>query len=397
LPPVAYTLRWRALLGREAALNLLGDRDAEQADLDALDALADRLDDDARRAEAHYRRQVLFGRTGNFRADLSIGAQALAEARRTGNLALEARILGDTIVAHTRLHELDAARSLLDSALACARASGDSYALGVTLKHLGVHYAETGEIAQAIELNREVTELARQSGDRALECSPRGNLGYCYALLGLYREARAELERAVRLAESIGNRRDRSYHLANLGWTHLRSGDGRTARRLLEEALVGMNATGDESGRAWVHVYMAELAEASGDVSAAARRYAQAQDGFNALDARPLAIQATAGLARAALAQAQFDSARGYVHQVWEYLSGHGAEGIELATLCYQTCADLFDALGEAATARAAVEAGYHELMARAEKITKPEWRASFLENVAEHRAIVELWERSRA
>jgi len=40
------------------------------------------------------------------------------------------------------------------------------------------------------------------------------------------------------------------------------------------------------------------------------------------------------------------------------------------------------------------VEAGYRELTARAEKISNAEWRKSFLENVPEHRTIVEMWER---
>ena len=61
--------------------------------------------------------------------------------------------------------------------------------------------------------------------------------------------------------------------------------------------------------------------------------------------------------------------------------------------LGYQTCADLFDALGEGEQARAAVQAGHRELMARAEKISDPEWRRPFLGDVPEHPTIVELWE----
>ena len=32
--------------------------------------------------------------------------------------------------------------------------------------------------------------------------------------------------------------------------------------------------------------------------------------------------------------------------------------------------------------------------MERAEKISDPEWRKSFLENIPEHRALVDMWER---
>jgi hypothetical protein len=106
-------------------------------------------------------------------------------------------------------------------------------------------------------------------------------------------------------------------------------------------------------------------------------------------------VDCTAGLARCSLAQGQLEAAREFALEVWNHLSVHGPDGLELPTLCYQTCADIFDALGESENSRAAIEAGYRDLMVRAEKISDVEWRKSFLDNVSEHRAIVELWERS--
>ena len=51
-------------------------------------------------------------------------------------------------------------------------------------------------------------------------------------------------------------------------------------------------------------------------------------------------------------------------------------------------------ALDDPATSRRALEAGYRELRECADKISNPKWPKSFLENVPEHRAIVEMWER---
>jgi hypothetical protein len=80
------------------------------------------------------------------------------------------------------------------------------------------------------------------------------------------------------------------------------------------------------------------------------------------------------------------------VTELWNALATGAAKG-EFPLLSYQTCADLFDALGDAEQARAAIEAGYRELMARAKKISDPEWRKAFLNDVPEHRAMVEMWE----
>jgi hypothetical protein len=41
----------------------------------------------------------------------------------------------------------------------------------------------------------------------------------------------------------------------------------------------------------------------------------------------------------------------------------------------------------------AILEAGYKFLMERAEKITNPEWKKSYLENFPEHREIVAKWQ----
>ena len=50
--------------------------------------------------------------------------------------------------------------------------------------------------------------------------------------------------------------------------------------------------------------------------------------------------------------------------------------------------------LGEAKKSRAAVQAGYNELMARAGTLSDPDWRRTYLENIPEHRQMVAWWER---
>ena len=66
---------------------------------------------------------------------------------------------------------------------------------------------------------------------------------------------------------------------------------------------------------------------------------------------------------------------------------------MEFPLLGYETCADVFSATGHAALTRHVIEAGYRELMARADRISLPEWRQSFLEHIPEHRRIQTRWE----
>jgi class 3 adenylate cyclase/tetratricopeptide (TPR) repeat protein len=397
LPPVAQEARWRALLGREAALDRLGDRAAQQADVQALLALAENLDDDARRAEAFYRQAIWCGSMGDYRAQLAAAEQALAAARRSGQPALEGLALARMIGAYSRQGELDAAWARVDEALDRVRAAGDDAALAAVLRTIAIHYYESGDVARAVQLNTEAAASARRAGDRAQDAVLLGNLGYGLAALGLAKRALPALDQALRLHESIGNRRGRAYVLQNLGWAHARAGDGRSARRLEEEALRELTAVGDTFGRAACLQYLGYIAEQAGDAAGAARRFSEAHEEFSRAGARANALDCTAGLARCALAQGEPEAARQAAAEVWQHLVNHGPAGMELPGLAYLTCAEVFEALDEPVPAREALAAGYREVMARAEKISDPEWRQSFLENVPEHRALVAQWERGQA
>lgn len=108
-----------------------------------------------------------------------------------------------------------------------------------------------------------------------------------------------------------------------------------------------------------------------------------------------VAAEALAGMARCAFAQGDLEGAKRHASELWAHLQIQGSKAtMEMPALTYQTCADIFDALGEPELARAALEAGHRDVMGRAEKISDPEWRKSFLENIPEHRALVDLWER---
>jgi tetratricopeptide (TPR) repeat protein len=274
---------------------------------------------------------------------------------------------------------------------------GDDAALMQGLGSAAGVVGDLGDLARGVELKQDAVEAARRIGDRLREGLWLGNLGYDYVQLGLYKQGRAASEQALAVNQALGARRGRAYNLQNLGLCFLRLGDGRAARAALEESLRELTAVGDEFGRAASLHYLALEYERSGDYGGAARRYHEAAEGFSKVELPDYLHAAQAGLARSAFAQGQLEEARAQVEMVWQYLEKQGAGGMEFPVWAYLTCAELFDGLGEAEEAHAATEAGYHELMARAGKISNPDWRQTFMEQVPEHRELVELWERHRA
>jgi class 3 adenylate cyclase/predicted ATPase len=392
LPPIDRERRWRGLLGREEVLGILGEPEEQRTDQAALLELAKEFDDDDRLAEV-YRRQAAFLRAaGDYRATLRAVDEAVTAARRAGNLLIEARALGEKTFAQTRLGEMSAARVSAEEALARAEESKDERTLAFTLSRVGVYYAESDDPARAAQLRLQQVAIDHRLGDRDQEARGLMNLGLTYLFLGLHKLARTALEQSLRLADSVGSRRGRAYSLQNLGLVYWRSGDNRTARRVLEQSLSEMTIIGDVFGRAGSVEYLGLAMEQAGDVAGAEKRFAEAKDVLTELGAAGVVNDALAGLARCALAQGHLDEARRYTAELWNALATGRAKG-EFPLLSYQTCADLFDALGEGEQARVAVEAGHRELMARAEKISDPEWRKAFLGDVPEHRTIVEMRE----
>ncbi len=135
---------------------------------------------------------------------------------------------------------------------------------------------------------------------------------------------------------------------------------------------------------------------AMGDAGGAARRFNEAR-GLSANQAIPALVhESDTYLAACAIMHGQLDEARQHVNAAWLYLKEHPWVGYNHPGLVYRTCAETFDALGEADLVQVVLENGHRALMEVADKINVPEWRLSFLENVPENRAIMEMWERRK-
>ena len=391
LPPAETDLRWRALAGRVEALDVLGERAAQGEDVAALVTLARGLDDPQRLAEALFRQEQYATALGDPRFQQRAADEAIEGARQAGNTALEARALASKAAWQTRQGDLAAARQTVDASLARAEAAGDAATRAFVLIRAGLHFSEVGDLAGAVRLFEEAAALAGQLGDRRSEAQARGNLGYNYVLLGLYSLAEATLERARQLTAAIGERRMRAYHLLNLGLAHVQSGSAGEAHQLLGEAVAELEVMGDTFGQAAGQLYLGLALEHEGEWATAAQRFGAAEELFISRGMDGFAVTALAGQARAALALSHAHTARRLTDRVWQYLLERGASGLEFPILAYLTCARVYTAVGDHATAAAARAAGLRELTLAADKISDAEWRRSFLVSVPEHRALAAM------
>jgi eukaryotic-like serine/threonine-protein kinase len=170
----------------------------------------------------------------------------------------------------------------------------------------------------------------------------------------------------------------------------------RKARQLLEGALEGLKPFRDPQGMNFIQNELGHVLLAIGDSSGASLLFNEARQAVLDKGLLPLVCESVAGLAASALAQGQYEDARTHVTEAWDYLKVHGGAAMENPSAAYGICAEVFEALGEQENARLALEAGHQALVEKADTINIPEWRQSFLENVPENRALLEMWERRK-
>lgn len=384
-------LRWRLLDVRERTLNLQGKRDAQRVDIDALQQLADGLDDDHRRAEVALRHSQIAMNTADYRAQEGAARQAMALAERAGDETLRLRAANFIASALFGLGDAAAAKALAQNGLGTARSRGLRRLESALLKTLAL-IAETQEDwVLLLELAQQVLPIDREIGDRRMEATAISNLGVAWLALGEHLQARYHLEEGYRLTRAVGGRTKEPYLLASLSMLALRQRDHELALTHAQAALDIAVAVQDPFIEA---IALARL----GDAELALGRFAAAASAFERertvalTPGLPFLYDTVAGLARVALAQDDVAGAMSALEGLLAHLANGGTlANTEAPYLILLTC---YQALARAADPRAAelLASAHARLQTRAATITDAKLRLGFLNNIPEHREIVAAW-----
>ena len=270
----------------------------------------------------------------------------------------------------------------------------DEAAQAFVLANLTVYYSGAGDRSRSLQFSRQAAELARRAGDRQLESQCNLNVGVECATLGDYAGAVCAYEAGLALAEAVGDRRSQAAFLYDLACAFWASGDLDRAQALGERALQQVRTSNRPIALARCLSYLGMIVEAAGDSELAAVHLAEARAVFASLNSTALRLEVQAAEARSALSLGSVEEGRRLAVEAWEYLREKGSDGIDVPSRMYLHLADVAGALGTPAfCAQEVVEAGYQDLMRRADLISDPDWRRSFLENEVFNRALIARWE----
>jgi len=396
--PAQAELRWRLLHAREQTLFLQGRRDEQAADLDAMDRLADLLDDDRRRANVARRRSMRAMRMADWAAMESAARYGLTCATRAGDDELRLHALRMVAVAQLYQGDIEAGRALAQQGLAEARSLGLRGVEMRLLNALSLAARMQGDLVGPLDLDRQSLLISRETGDRVNEAVGLANQGERWLKLGDLAQSRRDLDAALQMARSNGDRNTESYVFTGLSAVALWQGDETRALALARQALdiaVAEKAR-DFEALAGLRLGAAELA--LGRRAAAREAYAQAHARAVEID-DSLQHDASAGLAQVALAEGDAAAAPAAMAALKPLLDHIGAGGMlddtEWPRLIELSC---HQALARAGDPRAAdwLLRAHSALMAEADAISHSTPHAAlhqgFLQNIPHHREILAAW-----
>jgi len=383
------TRLWQATLGHDEAVGILGELDARHADDMSLLNLAQTLEDDELVAEAYYRIGSQAYREGSNQEAIQAFDFALGIAQQNDDVEAQAIILPMKISCLVSEGELQKAGSMVDEAMKLAHQVEDIETLAFALNNLALYYQAIGEFSQSVKLMQQQIDINRQQGNLLGETYGLINIGYFFLSLGQFNHANRFLERALTLSSRLGAKNLRAYSMLNLGLARWRLGNLHEAVEVLEKSLDILESLGDKRGLASRHFYLGLCYESANDLSSAASHYASAFDCFSKLKISPGVVEAIAGMARLAFKSDDLANAKAHVIKIKDYLDQEGSQALELPTLTFLTCVQIFDTSGDVEIVRQVLMKGLKDIEGQLDMIQEEDWKAAYRNNIPENRALM--------
>jgi predicted ATPase/class 3 adenylate cyclase len=436
-PPDHLAQRYDLHLARGQVYDLLGAREAQAADLAALEKLAEALEDRVKEAEIALRQARLAENISDFPAAIHAAQRAVSLAQAGGNREMEAAGYLEWGRTLWRKGTYEEAMQRLNQALEGARKGGYRLVEAHALRHLAAVIAKyeydyplaidynhqclrvyrelghrRGEAAAinnlgtfmrdqwdhvpAREYYRAALDLSREMGDRFAESIVMLNLGMTYGDLGDYPAAQDYFEQGLHISRQIGFRSMEGDNLFLIGYIALTAGDYAGAQTYAEKALAIHRAIDQKGIEKWAWWLFGEALAGLGRPDPAEAAYLRSLREGEGISAR-FPVFPREGLARIYLSAGKLEQALEQVEVILEKYGTHQKE-LEEFNLSYmfQTCFQVLQAGGDPRAAEV-LETGYTVLQEKAAKISDPALRQSFLQNAYGNQELIALYQQMQS
>ena len=392
-----HPLHWRLLTARETILATQEDRAAHDADLDALQTIADALGADDLKADALLRRAMALCNAGMYSAAEEVSRSALSFTGDASTAAIAAQAIATQAFSLRRMGDFSGAQMAAEAGLRLARKSGDRASEGELLSNLAGLAAESGDLFKCVQFDEEYLAITRETGDRAREINALNTVGDNAFRLGNYAMAKQIFDEALSLSRNIGHRYGECVILLNLAALANMQNDNKAAVRFAQDSIAISAHSGLRDLEAAAMLPLGLAQTELGEFDKARMALERSRVLFDENSGPHLAMEPIAGLASLALLESDIEKAIGYVEIVLGHLENDGSlDGTEEPLRIRWTLCNILQHAEDARAIPLLAET-HRQLQERAEKISDTRMRRAFLNNVPHNRVIETAWQRQSA
>jgi class 3 adenylate cyclase/predicted ATPase len=287
--------RFDVLARRQQVYSLLGQQEAREADLEAMLALAQAHDDEARRSDALNSLADLYQWTSRYDEAEAAAHEALTLKNKLGDQAGQAVALHQLGVVEYYRGDYSQAKPSLERAISLWRAIKGPEGEAWSLMYLGMIHFVQGNYSDAAKYHEHALEVAQARQDWFQVGIHLTNAARVSFRLGEYQQALEQFQQSLEMKMRVGDRLGQGFTLFGMGLVHTYLGRYDEAESAFQASLELRQQINDERGIGYcLH-----------------------------------------GLGLVALGRSQFDQAEDYFQQAYEMRSRLGLKAETIADLSY--------------------------------------------------------------
>ena len=337
-----------------------------------------------------YGLSVVNRQLGNYPAAISHLRTALDFYRDADNRQGEAQILNALGTLAYLQRDYGQAETFYQQALTIQQMIGNRAGESGSLMSLGQTARTQGDYSKAATLIADAMTMFQAQNNRWWEKIGQIELGIIALLTGNLSLATGYFEQGIELSRAIGDTTGEAIALLNLGQTKRDQADYASAQAMLLQSKRIADQQGDKelTAQCWSDLALCSLY--LGRFQEAIERSQQALALFTALKIQAALTTELCTLAEAYLQLQQPTEAAIYINQAFQLLNELGGEGPDYPQRDYLVCYRIFKHLAQFEAAHLALAKADFLRQQKAQQISDPAMRTSFLENVAFNRQIQE-------
>lgn len=378
------------LAGRERAYDQAGNRGAQARDIDEMKKLAIDTNHLEQQIEAGHRGLKLATNLGKYDEATGIAHETIALAKLAKSMPLEARILLDLGITYWRQGNYQEAGRVMQQLLKLNGAAGSDQLSATSLNYLGLIETRLADYEQARQHYQKALTMFRSIGDKGGEAGAANNLGLLESSLGRYDTARGFYTQALNICQAIGDRLREGISLNTLGQVQTILGEYDAAHKQLARSLEIRRSIGDRRGEAFGLHDLGYLYLAQAQAEEALKQFDAACHIRHALGEQGNYLASLAAKGEAALDLGDLSAAADCLDEAAALLRKRGGAGEYPPQNIWWAYYRLGLARHQPQEAEQALKQAHDLVQAKAEQISDPDLRASYMENVKINAMIAE-------